>query len=437
MIFAATVVPASLVPFFISGGMEPFAWALFFFCCVAAGDAVCVLHGLRGVSVSFPERLTLVRNREGILRFCIADARNRPLALRLGIELPGAVVSPRNSVSVLLPGSGEGLGVSLPLAASRRGVHAIGRCLIRMRSPLGFWFGQSSLPAGTLIRVYPAFHEENKKLAALFLSRNEMRIRPHRQIGRGREFETLRTYLPGDSQGDIHWKAAARRGHPVTKEFRIERTQEVYCIIDASRLSAREAGDEGMAVRDNLLDTYLSASLLLAVTARRQGDLFGVMIFSDQPLTFLRARRGTVHFSAIREALSTVQASLVAPNFEETASFLAARLRRRALLLFLTSLDEPAMAENFSRSIPVLTRRHLVQVQSVKPACAHPLFSDNGTDIHGDLYQRLGGHLVWHGLRRIRETLRRRGVELSLIERERFCTVLVTRYLTVKRRQIL
>ena len=43
----------------------------------------------------------------------------------------------------------------------------------------------------------------------------------------------------GDSLGDVHWKATAKRGHPVTKEFQIERTQEVYCIIDASRLSAR------------------------------------------------------------------------------------------------------------------------------------------------------------------------------------------------------
>jgi uncharacterized protein (DUF58 family) len=434
--FAVTVVPASLAPFFTTGGIELFAGVLLLFCFVAAGDAVAVRQGLKGISVLFPERLNLTRNREGSLEIRIADARNRPLALQVGIEMPGAVVSPLSSLPILLPHNGNGFGISWPLTASRRGVHTIERCRLRLLSPLGLWFGQSAFAAGTRVHVYPGLHEERKKLAALFLRRNDMRVRPHRQVGQGREFEKLRGYLPGDSQGDIHWKATARRGHPVTKEFRIERTQEVYCIIDASRLSAR-GGEGGNGARDTLLDSYLSASLLLATIARRQGDLFGVMAFSDQPLTFIRAKAGMSHFAVCREALSTIQASLVTPNFEETAAFLATRLRRRALLLFLTSLDEPVLAESFARSIPVLSRRHLVQAHVVKPAAACPLFSDEGTDAPDDLYERLGGHLVWHGLRQTQETLRLRGVELSLTDRERFCATLVTRYLNVKRRQIL
>jgi uncharacterized protein (DUF58 family) len=435
--FAATVVPASLAPFFTAGGMELFVGALILFCSVAAGDAVAVMLVLKGITVSFPDRLNLTRNREGALEVRIQDAKSRPLKLLLGIEMPEAMASPWDSLPVILPGNGDEIAVSCPLTASRRGVHTIEWCRLRVLSPLGFWFGQSSLAAGTRIHVYPGLHEERKKLAALFLRRNDMRVRPHRQIGQGREFEKLRTYLPGDSQADIHWKATARRGHPVTKEFRIERTQEVYCVIDTSRLSARGTGDAGSGVNDALLDTYLSASLLLATTAQRQGDLFGVMAFSDQPHTFIRAKAGMDHFAVCREALSTVQATLVTPNFEETATFLATRLRRRALLLFLTSLDESAVAESFVQAVPVLSRRHLVQVHAVTPAIACPLFSDDGTDVPEDLYERLGGHLVWHGLRQTQETLRLRGVELSLTNRERLCAGLVIRYLNVKRRQIL
>ena len=58
-------------------------------------------------------------------------------------------------------------------------------------------------------------------------------------MGKGREFEKLREYVRGDSLNDIHWKATAKRGHPVTKEYQIERTQEVYIAIDASRMSGR------------------------------------------------------------------------------------------------------------------------------------------------------------------------------------------------------
>ena len=44
-------------------------------------------------------------------------------------------------------------------------------------------------------------------------------VRVHRQIGKGREFERLRDYLPGDSYEDIHWKATARRRTPAVKLY--------------------------------------------------------------------------------------------------------------------------------------------------------------------------------------------------------------------------
>ena len=435
--FSLTVLPASLAPLFTGYGMELFAGALLLLSMIAAVDAVASLAVLKGIAIDFPARLNMARRREAFLHVRLSHGKGRPLSLALALEIPPALSSPWTTVPVVLPEKGGDMSVSWPLTGLERGVHLIGRCRVRTTSPLGLWLAQSALDAGVGVHVYPPLHEERKKLAALFTRRNDMLLRPQRQIGRGREFEKLRNYLPGDSLGDIHWKATARRGHPVTKEFRIERTQEVYCVIDASRLSARRDADRGGVAGDSFLDACISASLLLAGIAIRQGDLFGVMTFSDQPISFIRAAGGMGHFGVCREALYQTQPSLVTPDFAETASFLASRLRRRALLLFLTSLDEPVLADAFSRSIQVLAGRHLALVHSVSPAAAHPLFSDSGADDADDLYDRLGGHLVWHGLRRTVETLRLRGVEMALTDRERFCASLAARYLNVKRRQIL
>ena len=90
------------------------------------------------------------------------------------------------------------------------------------------------------IRVYPNLLTERKNLAALFLNRGTFGIHAQRQVGKGRDFEKLREYVPGDGYDEIHWKATARRGRPITKVFQIEKTQEIYVIVDASRLSARE-----------------------------------------------------------------------------------------------------------------------------------------------------------------------------------------------------
>src|SRR5207249_6090507 len=91
----------------------------------------------------------------------------------------------------------------------------------------------------------PNLFSERKQLVALFLNRGTFGLHAQRQIGKGRDFEKLREYIPGDSFDEIHWKASAKRGRPVTKVFQIERTQEVYVIIDASRLSARSVESRG------------------------------------------------------------------------------------------------------------------------------------------------------------------------------------------------
>ena len=98
-----------------------------------------------------------------------------------------------------------------------------------------------SQAAGCELRVYPDLRAERRQAAAVFLTRNGLGSHAQRQVGRGRDFEKLRDYVAGDSIEDISWKATARRQKPVSKVFQVERTQEVYVVIDASRLSGRSA----------------------------------------------------------------------------------------------------------------------------------------------------------------------------------------------------
>jgi len=161
------------------------------------------------------------------------------------------------------------------------------------------------------------------------------------------------------------------------------------------------------------------------------------MAFSDQVQGFVRAKSGKGHFGACRESLFNLSSGSANPGYDEAISFLAGRLKRRALLIFLTSLEEPALAEGFMRSIGVLSRRHLVCVAMQRPVGAAPLFSGENRSNLGDIYRALGGHLVWRGLRDMQQTLRLRGVRLLLVDDERYSAELVSSYLDVKRRQML
>jgi uncharacterized protein (DUF58 family) len=293
------------------------------------------------------------------------------------------------------------------------------------------------------IRVYPSLLSEQKNLAALFLNRVVWGVHSQRQVGQGREFEKLREYIHGDSYDSIHWKATAKRGKPITKVFQVERTQDVYIIIDSSRLSARSIKTEpGINNRnthqvEEILDRFVTAALVMGIAAERQGDRFGFLAFSDRVNTFMRAKSGRTHYNACRDILYNMTSDRVNPDFNEMCSFICSRLRRRSLIIFLTNLDDPVIADSFARNMDMVRRKHLVLVNMLKPVEVQPVFS--GPDPHSidDIYAHLGGHIVWQNLHELSQGLKQRGIGFSLLKSEKMCKSLVSQYITIKKRQLL
>lgn len=449
-----------VLPFAVLGAVYPEAF-LFSVGLIAAFvgivffDAMTAARRLEGLAVELPEILRVSKNRPASIPVTLRNPRQRPLRLRFGLVLPGDLDSTHEDLFITLPANSESSRFDWNFQPSRRGRHRIEQACLETASRLGFWAVRGSRAIASEVRVYPNLLAERKNLAALFLNRGTFGLHAQRQMGKGRDFEKLRDYVSGDGYDEIHWKATARRGHPVTKVFQIERTQEVYVVVDTSRLSARrlnaECGmrnaegqaeaSEGVSSEsqnsDSVLERFLTSALILGQAAARQGDLFGLITFADQVQTFLPAKNGKAHYAACRDVIYTLQAQNVTPDFDEISAFIRTRLRRRALLIFLTSLDDPVLAESFVRNMSLLAGQHLVLVNMIKPPGADPLFSQPEVrEIH-DLYCHLGGHLRWHNLRELEKILQRRGVRFSVAEHENLATEMVSQYVSVKQRQLL
>ncbi len=429
-----------VLPFAAVGPTVPGAWPVSVLCIgglmvAVIMDALLAPQRLTGVRVALPELVRLQKDRAGTLELHIHNDSQHGRTLRIGLAFPPEVSSSSDDrITVLADGVAHSR-LEWPVTPTQRGQYFLDHVYLEAVSPLGFWAARISQPARAELRVYPDLHSERKHVAALFLRRGSLGSHAHRQAGQGREFEKLREYVPGDSYDEIHWKASAKRGHPVTKVFQIERTQEVYLILDASRLSARPLAMERGST--TALERFVTAALILGAAAERQGDQFGLLTFSDRVLSFVRAKNGQAHYDACRDRLYTLQPQGVTPDFDELCSFIRLRLRKRALLIFLTALDDPMLAESFSRSVELICRQHLVLVNMVQPAGAEPLFSD--ADIGGvnDLYRKLGGHLRWRDLRELEKVLRRRGVRFSLLDAEKLAGQVVAQHADVKQRQLL
>jgi uncharacterized protein (DUF58 family) len=451
-----------VVPFALLGAIEPATAIVALaciggFCLIVLGDAVAAQSGLKGISVELPEVVRLSKDREAKLEVRIRNDRQKRMQLRLAVAFPRALDSVQEDVRVELPEASEWSRLAWPCVPRQRGNFVLEAVHVEGSSPLGFWAVRRRLPVQCNVRVYPNLFSDRKSLAALFLNRSAFGLHAQRQIGKGREFEKLREYVPGDGYDEIHWKATARRGRPITKVFQIEKTQEIYVVIDASRLSARVAEVEGSKVQvpsspdGNIsqpgarnpelgtftLERHITAALMLGLAAEKQGDLFGVLTFTDKVQNFVRAKNGKAHYSTCRDALYTLQPQIVSPDFDELCTFIRLRLRRRTMLFFLTALDDPALAESFVRNMDLIRRQHLVMVNMIQPPGVAPVFTNPNVALVDQLYQHLGGHLQWTKLRELEQVLKRRGVQFSLLGNERLSTELVSQYLNVKRRQLL
>src|SRR5438128_8161577 len=429
-------------------------------------DAALAQTSLEGIRVELPAVVRLSKDRAGFIEVRIQNENQRAKRLRLGLAFPREVHSPEEDLWTMLPAGSAWSRMAWPCTPLKRGNYRLENCYLQAESPWGFWAVRAERPARAEIRVYPNLLTERKGVAALFLNRGGLGAHAQRQVGKGRDFEKLREYVHGDSFDDIHWKATAKRGRPVTKVFQIERTQEVYVIIDSSRLSARvqspnvessvvsrqwsraENGarvqpttDHGQRTPDEIrsettvLERFITAALILGLAAEQQGDLFGLLTFSDKVQKFVRAKSGKAHYAACREAIYALQPQIVTPDFDELCGFVRLRLRRRALLVFLTSLDDPVLAESFVRNLELICRQHLILVSMLQPPGVRPLFSDANVSSLDQVYQQLGGHILWHKLCELEKVLQRRGVRFSLLQNENLSAQLVTQYLNVKQRQ--
>jgi uncharacterized protein (DUF58 family) len=409
-------------------------------------DALRSLRNLAGFSVQLPPVVRMSRDRPAKIELRIRNEKQNACTLRLGLPFPEHIESEQSDTLVTLPAATEWSRYEWPCVPRRRGNYPLTAGHLEASSPFGFWGHRGIVSFTSELRVYPNLFSERKQLAALFLNRGRSGLHAQRQVGKGRDFEKLREYVPGDSYDEIHWKASAKRGRPVTKLFQIERTQEIYVIIDASRLAARSlarvdkpTGNSGQspAPPETILERFMTAALFLGLAAEQQGDLFGLLTFADQVKTFVPAKNGKNHFSSCRDALYTLQPQIVTPDYDEVCTFIRLRLRHRALLVFLTSLDDPLLAESFVRNVDLIRRQHLLLVNMLQPPGVSPMFTNPNLASIDDLYQHLGGHLLWHKLRELEKILQRRGVAFSLLQNERLSAELVSQYLNVKRRQLI
>ncbi|SHH04720.1 DUF58 domain-containing protein [Massilia sp. CF038] len=320
--------------------------------------------------------------------------------------------------------SGAWIAVSYRLRPDKRGKARFGAPHLRVVSPLRLWSRIHRIGPETSIKIFPDFSQ----LLGHTLSATDRRaptagaVRKRRR-GEGTDFRQLREYRQGDAMRSIDWKATARTGKPITREYQEERDQQVVFLLDTGRR---------MQARDDLtthFDHALNAVLTLGFLAQKQGDAVGLMSFGGDT-RWLAPAKGRNGLDRLLAGVYDLHPTEMAPDYTQAASDLLNRLSKRAFVVIITNLrDEDDTA--LRSACELISTKHLVMCASLREKVM-----DRARDTQVDsLADALRYSATVHYLQQRKEAIRRLGIRadrLIDITPERLSMTLVNRYLDIK-----
>jgi uncharacterized protein (DUF58 family) len=297
---------------------------------------------------------------ESQVTLAVHDFSNSAMRCVLVDETPPSLREAPPTLSLVVPKSAR-ISQSYPILPRKRGDIRIGRAFLRYQSHLGFVERWAVVEIPQTVRVVPDLEQARQQVLHLIRSRQiEMEKRRRRQRGHGREFESLREYRMGDELRDICWTATARRHQLTTRIFEIERSQAVWIVLDAGRLTRAEIVQPQSELRLAKLDYAVNAALSLAQVAGQCGDRVGLLAYGRAIQQNIGIGRGTKHQRNIVESLAMVHGEASEANHALAARVLLTEQSRRCLVVWITDFAETPTTPEVIEYAMQMTKRHLV-----------------------------------------------------------------------------
>lgn len=260
------------------------------------------------ISGEFPERgyagrpMTATMTLRNLRRIPVYDIGLNFLGLPETFE----TTLDRNLVPYLAPG--ESATATVSVMPKRRGRYQLPE--LRAYSTFPFYLGRSGKDAITVapIIVLPSF----EPLSGLRLPVGS-RYQPGgivltSHVGESPEYIGNRDYVPGEPVRRLDFRAWARTGRPVVREYQEEYYSRIALILDTFVSPQRKAGPEGFD------DLEAAVSLTAAIGDALSGGEYVIDLFAAGPeLHVFRSGRHTAHFDNVLEILAGVEASRTDP----------------------------------------------------------------------------------------------------------------------------
>ena len=256
--------------------------------------------------------------------------------------------------TVTLPPGHEAV-ITYHVEPHHRGKNRFGQLFLRCRSRMSLWTLTSERAERRPIQIYPDIQAVHKvELLARQNRLAEAGVRMSRLKGRGNEFDRLREYVREDEFRSIDWKATARQRTLISREYVVEKNQNLLFVLDCGRSMCNTT--DGITH----FDRALNAAILLSYVALKQGDTVGILACSNRIERWAKPVRSTTGVQTLIRQTYDLEPRYAASDYGLMVEQVRMRQRKRSLVVVLTHALDEVHLNNIGRHLRELKRPHLV-----------------------------------------------------------------------------
>lgn len=355
----------------------------------------------------------------------LLNSSNTPLSLQV-IDSPPTSFTGSRKVIVLRLKPGQEIRQTYILKSYHRGNFEFGEVFYRVTGPLGLIQRQEKINLSQSVQVLPDMTGEGSRDLQLALAGAlQAGRRKSLRRGEGREFESLREHQRDDDFRHIDWKASAKRGKLISRQYETERDQRLMILLDIGRLMSPRIGPY------RKLDYAINASVHLAQVALHKGDLVGYAIFNDEMRAFAEPKKGQAQMAHFARNLTSLQPSRFESDYAAVFHHVLRRCSRRTLIVCFTDLSDTHSAKSLLQAALPLTPRHLPVVVTVSNSEILSV-TRKMPENEFEVYRHVAAMEIWNDYQRTLLSLRSRGLATVSVPAQELSTATINEYLRIK-----
>lgn len=311
-----------------------------------------------------------------------------------------------------------------------RGEGKLGNLWARWTGPLKLIYKQVKVDLRVTIPITPNTRWVKEEAVRLYSRDADFGIKMQLDRGDGSEFDALREFTTGMDRRAIDWKHSARHQQLLAKEFRTERNHNIVFAFDTGRLMCEPLGGQ------TKLDRAINAALLLAYVSLRAGDRTALYSFDAQPGLASNVLSGRRAFSNMQGLASQLDYSANEANYTLALTDLASRLERRSLIILFTDFVDTISTELMLETIGRLASRHMILFATFRDDALEAMI-DSPPNTAEDITRAVIADTLLDERKLVFKRLERLGAHVIETTPEQFGSELVSRYLNIKRKEML